>query len=84
MADIPPEEARHNRRKDAEATHESSGYSIEGDTPPAQGLGVGPTNHELDVEGPGDGAKAKFWLVLIAALIALTVVLLVVGRIVGM
>lgn len=83
MADISPEEARHDKDKDAEATHESSGYSVEGDTPPAQGLGVGPTNHDLDVDGPADGAKAKFWLTLILGLVALTVVLLVVGRIVG-
>ena len=62
---------------------EYSGYSIEGDTPPAEGLGVGPTNHEMDVEKPGEGAKSKIGLVLVLVLVAF-IVLLVIGRIVGM
>ena len=84
MADISPEEARHNRKKDAEATHESSGYSVEGDTPPAQGLGVGPTNHELDVDHPGDSAKGKIAIAVIMGLVVLFAVLWFAGAVVGM
>lgn len=84
MTDTSPEEARHDRKKAADTTHESSGYSIEGDTPPAEGLGVGPDNPKLDIEPPGDGAKNKVWLVLILALVAVFVILAVIGRFAGM
>lgn len=83
MSDNSPEDAERNRQKDAEATDEHSGYSIEGNTPPAEGLGVGPTNHEMDVESSGEGAKSKIGLVLILVLVGLFV-LLVIGRIIGM
>lgn len=84
MADISPEEARHDKDKDAAATHESSGYSVEGDTPPAQGLGVSATNHELDVDRPGDSAKGKIAIAVILGLVVLFAVLWFAGAVVGM
>jgi hypothetical protein len=84
MADISPEEARHDPQKDAKATDENSGYSIDGDTPPAEGLGVGPTNPELDVDRPGESAKNKTWLVVTLALVVVFVVLAIIGRWAGM
>lgn len=84
MADINPEEARRDPEKADEATHEHSGYSIEGDTPPAQGLGVGPTNKDDDVEHPGAGAKGKITLVVILVLVVIFIGLWIGGAIVGM
>jgi len=84
VADIDPQRARQDPEKAAEATREHSGYSIEGDTPPAEGLGVGPTNPEMDVERRGEGAKGKTWLVLVLALVVVFVVLAIIGRIAGM
>lgn len=84
MAHIDPEETRHDREKAGKATNEYSGHSIEGDTPPAEGLGVGPTNKENDVDRPGEGAKGKIALVLILVLVVVFLALVVVGRIVGM
>ncbi|NUL45797.1 hypothetical protein F7P69_11420 [Cellulosimicrobium funkei] len=79
-----PDDARNDREKAADATNENSGHSIDGDTPPAEGLGVGPTNNELDVDRPGVGAKNKTWLAAILALVIIFVVLAIVGRIAGM
>ena len=49
----------------------------------AEGLGVGPTNNELDRDHPGDSAKGKVTLVVLAALVGLFIVLAIVGRIIG-
>lgn len=83
MADINPEESERDRAKAAAAANEHSGYSVEGDTPPAEGLGVGPTNNELDRDRPGDSAKPKIILTVLGVLVALFLVLVVVGRIIG-
>lgn len=83
MADINPEESERNRSKAAAAANEHSGYSVDGDTPPAEGLGVGPTNNELDRDHPGDSAKGKVTLVVLAVLVGLFIVLAIVGRIIG-
>lgn len=99
MADIDPDEthddasrkhdardrdARSDEQRAADATHEDSGYSIEGDTPPAEGLGVGPTRHELDVDHPGDSAKGKIALAVILGVVVLFAVLWFVGAVVGL
>ncbi|MGW9551145.1 DUF6480 family protein [Citricoccus zhacaiensis] len=84
MTDTNPDDARSDREKAADATNEDSGYSIDGDTPPAEGLGVGPTNNELDVDRPGVGAKNKTWLVVTLALVFVFVILAIIGRIAGM
>ena len=83
MADLNSEDARNDRDQAAEATRESTGHSIEGDTPPAEGTGVGPTNPEVDVERPGEGAKGKVWLVLVLALVLVFVILAIIGRFAG-
>lgn len=83
MAQMNPDQSR-DREQAAEATHETSGHSIDGDTPPAEGASVGPTNNELDVDRPGVGAKNKTWLVLILAIVLIFVVLGIIGRIAGM
>ena len=83
MAHINPEESERDRTKAAAAANEHSGYSVEGDTPPAEGLGVGPTNNELDRDRPGDSAKPKIILTILGVLVALFLVLVVVGRIIG-
>ena len=59
MSDINPQNQRPNHERMAAATNQDSGYSIEGDTPPAEGLSVGDTNNELDVDRPGDRSKEK-------------------------
>lgn len=84
MADIDPEDARDDPEKARRAARESSGYEFEGDTPPAQGLGVGPTNPELDADRPGDSAKGKVALAVIVGLVVLFAVLWFVGAVVGM
>lgn len=84
MATIDPEESRSPSDRAADATRETSGHSIDGDTPPAEGASVGPTNPELDVDRPGTGAKNKTWLVVILALVLLFVVLGIIGRVAGM
>ena len=84
MSEITPEHARNDPKKAGEALNEESGLSIEGDTPPDEGSGVGPTNHELDVDRPGDSAKGKIALAVIIGLVALFVVLWFVGAVVGM
>ncbi|RKQ35214.1 DUF6480 family protein [Kocuria tytonis] len=83
MADINPEESEQDRAKAAAAANEHSGYSVEGDTPPAEGLGVGPTNNELDRDRPGDSTRPKIILTVLAVLLALFVVLAIAGRIIG-
>jgi hypothetical protein len=83
MADLNSEDARNDREQAAEATRESTGHSIEGDTPPAEGAGVGPTNPDMDVEKPGEGAKGRVWLVLVLVLVAVFVILAIIGRIAG-
>lgn len=84
MADINPERARNDPEKAGDALNEESGLSIEGDTPPDAGSGVGPTNHDLDVDHPGDSSKGKIALAVIIGLVALFVVLWFVGALVGM
>lgn len=83
MADINPEESELDRSKAAAAANEHSGYSVEGDTPPAEGLGVGPTNNEVDRERPGEGAVGKIVLIGLAVVVALFIVLAVIGRVIG-
>jgi hypothetical protein len=83
MADASPEDARRDREQAAEATRESTGYSIEGDTPPAEGAGVGPTNPDVDVERRGEGTQGKIWLVLVLVLVAVFVILAIIGRFAG-
>lgn len=84
MAEINPEQARNDPKKASDALNEESGLSIEGDSPPDAGSGVGPTNHELDVDHPGDSAKGKIAIVAILGLVVLFAVLWFVGAIVGM
>ncbi len=83
MADLSPDDARNDREEAAKATRESTGHSIEGDTPPAEGLGVGPTNPDMDVEKRGEGAKNKVWLVLVLVLVVVFVILAIIGRFAG-
>ena len=82
MADISPEEAEHNRRAAAAAANEDSGYSVDGDTPPAEGIGVGPTNHQPDSDGPSGGAL-KVILTILAVLFVVFIVLAIAGRVIG-
>lgn len=84
MADINPEQARNDPEKAQEALNEESGRSIDGDTPPDAGVGVGPDNPDLDVEHPGDSAKGKIAMVAILGLVVLFAVLWFVGALVGM
>ena len=42
------------------ATDETSGMTNPGETPPAEGVGVGPTNPEMDVEKPGEGGPVSY------------------------
>ncbi|GAA1764837.1 hypothetical protein [Kocuria aegyptia] len=84
MAEINPENARNDPKKASDALNEESGLSIEGDTPPDAGVGVGPNNPDLDVDHPGDSAKGKIALAVIIGLVALFVVLWFVGALVGM
>jgi hypothetical protein len=84
VAEINPEPERNDPKKAGDALNEESGLSIEGDTPPDAGSGVGPTNPELDVDRPGDSSKGKLALAVIIGLVALFVVLWFVGAVVGM
>jgi hypothetical protein len=84
VTEINSEDARNDPKKASDALNEESGLSIEGDSPPDAGSGVGPTNHELDVDHPGDSAKGKIALVAILGLVLLFAVLWFVGAIVGM
>lgn len=84
MSDIDPQNPRRDRQDAAAATNEESGYSIQGDTPPAEGLGVGDTNNELDVDRPGDRSKGKVTAVVLATLVAVFIILAIIGRVIGM
>ena len=84
MAHMDPQDSQHDPEKARRAANEHSGHSIEGDTPPAEGLGVGPSNNELDVDRPGDGVKGKAALIGVVALVIVAVVLVIVGRVIGM
>lgn len=64
----------------AAASRESTGAAIDGDTPPAEGTGVGPTNNEMDRDKPGEGALGKIVLGVIVGLVVLFVLLYVLGR----
>lgn len=63
------------------ALDENSGYSIDGDTPPAEGLGVGPTNNAMDVEQTGERSVGKIVLIALAVLVVLGVLLAILGRV---
>lgn len=84
MPDNKNEKAQNSHVNASDAANENSGYSFEGDTPPAEGAGVGPTNREMDVERPGEGSKGKIFLVLTVSLIAIFLVLGIIGRVIGM
>ena len=84
MAEINHEQARNDPKKAQDALNEESGMSIQGDSPPDAGLGVGPTNHELDVDHPGDSAKGKIAIAVIMGLVVLFAVLWFAGAVVGM
>lgn len=77
---VPP----HQQGNAADATRESSGHSFEGDTPPAQGLGVGPTKNDIDVDHPSEGGKNKTAMIVLVALVALFIILAVIGRFGGL
>ena len=62
---------------------ENTGHSIEGDTPPAEGVGVGPTNPDMDVEKRGEGTQTKTWITLALVLVIVFVVLAIIGRFAG-
>ena len=83
MSDINPQNPRRDSEQMAAATNEDSGYSIEGDTPPAEGLGVGDTNNELDVDRPGDRSKGKVTVIVLAVLVAAFLTLAIIGRVIG-
>ncbi|WP_413317741.1 DUF6480 family protein [Agrococcus sp. 1P02AA] len=83
MSNITPDDARDDPEAGARAADEHSGYSIEGDTPPAEGTGVGPTNPGLDRDRGSEGVRNKAWLIAIPAVLVIAVLLGVVGRIVG-
>lgn len=80
MSEINP---RTNGEDAAAAANEESGYSFEGDTPPAEGAGVGDTNSESSADRPGDRNTGKLVIVVIAALVAVFIALAVIGRVVG-
>ncbi|HEY4614164.1 MAG TPA: DUF6480 family protein [Citricoccus sp.] len=83
MADVNPDHARNDPDEAAKATSENTGHSIEGDTPPAEGVGVGPTNPDMDVEKRGEGAQTKTWITLVLVLVIVFVVLAIIGRFAG-
>ena len=64
-----PQDARRAR----EATDETSGVAFDGDTPPAEGAGVGPDNPGMDVEQTGERSAGKIVLGLIIALVVIGV-----------
>ena len=84
MADINPEDARNDPQKAQDALNEESGRSIEGDTPPDAGVGVGPDNPDLDVDHRGDSAKGKIAIAVILGFAVLFAVLWFVGAIIGL
>ena len=56
------------------------GPAIDGDTPPAEGTGVGPTNNAMDREQTGERSLGKIVITVLAVLVALFVLLFVLGR----
>lgn len=62
---------------------EDSGADVPGGTPPAEGLGVGPTNPEMDVERPGERSTGKIVIGVLVALVVVFVLLFVLGRLFG-
>ncbi|MFB9072304.1 DUF6480 family protein [Citricoccus parietis] len=79
-----PEETPGNPENAAEATRETSGHSIDGDTPPAEGASPEPTNNELDVDRRGAGVMNKVWLVALLVLVLVFVVFWIIGSIAGL
>ncbi|MFK7422711.1 MULTISPECIES: DUF6480 family protein [Micrococcus] len=75
-----PQDARRAR----EATDETSGVASDGDTPPAEGAGVGPDNPGMDVEQTGERSAGKIVLGLIIALVVIGVLLFILGRVAGL
>ena len=65
----------------AATTRESTGAAIDGDTPPAEGTGVGPTNNAMDREQTGERSLGKILIGLLVVLVALGILLFVLGRI---
>lgn len=63
------------------ASRESTGAAIDGDTPPAEGTGVGPTNNAMDREQPGERSLGKIVITVRAVLVALSILLFILGRI---
>lgn len=63
------------------ASRESTGAAIDGDTPPAEGTGVGPTNNAMDREQTGERSLGKILIGLLVVLVALGILLFVLGRI---
>jgi hypothetical protein len=84
MSTIDPEDAGRDPQKARDALNEESGRSIEGDTPPDAGVGVGPSNPELDADHPGDRSKGKVAIAVILGLAVLFAVLWFVGAVVGL
>lgn len=84
MSTIDPEEARGHSENPAEATRETSGHSIAGDTPPAEGTSAEPTNNELDKDQRGVDAKNKAWLVALLVLVLVFVGFWIAGSIAGL
>ena len=84
MANTDPEETQGNPHNAAEATRETSGHSIDGDTPPAEGASAEPTNNELDVDRRGAGVMNKTWLVVLLVLVLVFVIFWIAGSIAGL
>lgn len=78
-----PDEPADAHRSDhlARATDENSGHAVAGDTPPAEGLGVGPTNPGMEADKSGEGGMGRILLGLLIALVVIGVLLFVIGRI---
>ena len=66
---------------DLSASREGTGAAIDGDTPPAEGTGVGPTNNAMDREQTGERSLGKILIGLLVVLVALGILLFVLGRI---
>ncbi|MGW9762056.1 DUF6480 family protein [Micrococcus aloeverae] len=75
-----PQDARRAR----EATDETSGVAFDSDTPPAEGVGVGPDNPGMDVEQTGERSAGKIVLGLIIALVVIGLLLFILGRVAGL
>lgn len=84
MTSTDPEETRGRPENAAEATRETSGHSIAGDTPPAEGTSAEPTNNELDKDQRGVGIRNKTWMVLLLILVLVFVGFWIAGSIAGL